>query len=54
MAQKQRGVFERPFHRHTRASIIGWALMFFYLAALIFYIYVRAAKTLDLGAKYQW
>ena len=52
--QRQRGVFERPYQRSTRPSIVGWALMFFYLAALVFYIYVRAAKTLNLGAKYQW
>lgn len=51
---KQRFVFERPFQRKTRPSIVGWLLMIFYLCALIFYIYVRAAKTLNLGAKYQW
>jgi cellulose synthase/poly-beta-1,6-N-acetylglucosamine synthase-like glycosyltransferase len=51
---KQRFVFERPFNRQTRPNILGWLLMIFYLCALIFYIYVRAAKTLNLGAKYQW
>ncbi len=51
---KQRFVFERPFNRQTKPNIIGWLLMVFYLCALVFYIYVRAAKTLNLGAKYQW
>jgi len=51
---KPKLVFERPYIRKTRPNILGWLLMAFFIAALIFYIYVRAAKTLDLGAKYQW
>ena len=47
-------MFERPYHRQTRPNVLGWLLMGFFVVALIFYIYVRAAKTLNLGAKYQW
>lgn len=47
-------VFERPYKRMVKPNFLGWALMLFFIAALIFYIYVRAAKTLNLGAKFIW
>lgn len=52
--KKQQVVFERPFQRKVRPSIIGWLLMIFYTGAFGFYMWVRAAKTLGLGAKYEW
>lgn len=47
-------IFERPYKRKVKPNFLGWALMVFFFAALIFYIYVRAAKTLNLGAKFIW
>lgn len=52
--KKQQVIFERPFKRKTRPNIIGWLLMFLFLSAFIFYIWVRAAKTLNLGPKFEW
>lgn len=47
-------VFQRPYLRKTKPNYLGWLLMLFFVAALIFYIYCRAAKTLNLGAKFIW
>ena len=52
--KRPRVVFERPFHRKIRPSIIGWALMIFFICAFGFYMYARSAHTLNLGAKYEW
>jgi len=52
--KRPRVVFERPFHRKTRPSIVGWALMIFFLCAFGFYMYARSAHTLNLGPKYEW
>lgn len=52
--KKQQVIFERPFKRKTRASIMGWLLMITFTGAFAFYMYARAAKTLGLGSKYEW
>ena len=43
----------KPFARGWRLDWGGTFAMFFYLCAFIFYLYVRIAKTLDLGG-YTW
>ena len=52
--KRPRVVFERPFHRKVRPSIIGWLLMTFFVCAFGFYMYARSVHTLGLGAKYEW
>ena len=52
--KKQQVIFERPFKRKTRASIMGWLLMIIFTGAFTFYMYARAAHTLNLGPKYEW
>ena len=53
--KKTMGMLEdesREFERYHRVSIINWTgCIFFaaYLASLVFYIWVRITKTLDLG-----
>ena len=47
MGETGRGI--NLFHRQRRIAWLGFLAMAFYLCALGFYLWVRIAKTLDLG-----
>ena len=43
----------RPFRRQRRVNKFGMTAMILFVLALGFYLYIRIAKTLDLG-QYTW